>query len=120
MKSRYKILGVLLLASIYGFGVGAVGRSMAPSEVVDSSQGNYFSVAKTSLFCHVPQPESSFEKVQDYPAPSPNTFFTDNVGVQRLHDLLLRATVRHYLNFSINFLVRHRKADLIFPFHYFW
>jgi hypothetical protein len=33
---------------------------------------------------------------------------------------LLVAKQLHYLGFSLGLLVKHRKADLIFPFHYFW
>lgn len=120
VKRVYKLLGVLLLASIYGFGIGVSSRTVSTPDAGHSGQDTYFSVAKTTLFCDVPQPETSFDKVNDYPTPSPNIFFTGDANVQRPHDMLLGATGRQYLRFSVNFLVRHRKADLIFPFHYFW
>lgn len=120
VKRVYKFLGVLLLASIYVFGIGVSSRAVIAPDAGHSGQDTYFSAAKTTLFCDVPQPETSFDKVNDYPAPSPNVFFTGYVNVQRPHEMLLGATGRQYLRFSVNFLVRHRKADLIFPFHYFW
>ncbi|RIV49536.1 hypothetical protein D2V93_12040 [Flagellimonas taeanensis] len=120
VKKGYKLLGMLLLASIYFFGIGVSSRVVSTPDVGHSGKGAYFSVAKTTLFCEVPQPETSFDKVNDCPASSPNVFFAGNVGVQRPHEILFGATGRQYLRFSVNFLVRHRKADLIFPFHYFW
>lgn len=120
VKKGYKVLGMLLLASIYIFGIGVSSRTVSAPDAGHTGQGTYFSVAKTALFCEVPQPKTSFDKVNDYPAPSSNVFFTGNASAQRPHEILFGATGRQYLRFSANFLIRYRKADLIFPFHYFW
>lgn len=124
VKRLYKLLGVLLLASIYFFGISA-GRehTFSPTKKVfgqDTNQGTFISATKATSLCQIPKPESFVDHVNDLPFSLDNVFFTSIFGAQRPREFLFGAKARQYLGFSINFLVRHRKADLIFPFHYFW
>ena len=46
--------------------------------------------------------------------------FNDFSEILKSIDRLLIGRFARYESFSINIAVRNRKADIIFPFHYFW
>jgi hypothetical protein len=46
--------------------------------------------------------------------------FSDFLEILKSFELSLAGSFKHYESFSNNINVRLRKADIIFPFHYFW
>src|SRR5690606_3650633 len=124
MKKWGRSLGILFLASIYLLGIGA-GNEHAfstPKNVFgqDSGHETIVSPTKVTFLCQAPKQESFVDHVNDLPFPQNTLFFTALFGAQRPHNILFAAKARQYLGASITFLVRHRKADLIFPFHSSW
>jgi len=110
---------MLLLLLIYCCGVGIAGRTLHIPEVELFSEGTYFSTAKNSMFFHVPQEETSLAKVNELPVLVPISPVGALLALQS-HNLLVLATIRQYDGHWANLLIRHRKANLIFPFHSFW
>lgn len=124
MKNWHKIFSVVLLVSIYCFGV------YAPAETaVHSSEQTYtqnkeqkasFKSASKILYPHTQQLENSISDITECPfsiLKLPTTaFWTIAYPVE----IRLSAKFKQYKNYLNTLLIRQRKSDLIFPFHNFW
>ena len=120
MKNSIRLLSIILLSAYYISecfskpieGFGNCGAS-------STEQQGYFTDISTKLY---------------YPQKTENiTISIGNFPVQNLKDptssfgeiveetlQLFKSQFLQYTNFRKTFLLQYRKADLIFPFHYFW
>jgi hypothetical protein len=123
VKSSFRILSVVFLTAIYCFAIGVVTKSFAHSDFKDyptSSQEKIISDFSTKLFCHTSQSESSVNNINNLPAPSFKNPFNGLWAITKTTEQLFETAFSQYTNISRNFLIQHRKTDIIFPFHYFW
>jgi len=120
VKNWRRVTAMLFLLLIYCCGIGVAGRTLHTPKVEQFSKGAYFSAAKTTMFSHIPQNENNYFKPNDLPGSSPNLLYGGDFGVLKALNQLFYAKDKQYAVESINLLVRHRKANLIFPFHSFW
>ena len=98
-----------------------MGHSANAIENVDnfpSDQGTYITVTAKTLFGHTPQSEITISS-PDVPV---TTFKSSFGGFATLvtSEPFVRTEFHQYLSFYRNCLIRHRKLDAIFPFHYHW
>lgn len=123
MKNNIRILSVVFLTAIYCFAKGVVTKSLAHSDFhsnTTTSQEQYFSDFSTKLFCHTSQSESSVNNYINQPVPSFKNPFNGLGEISKTTEQLFETAFSQYTNISRNFLIQHRKTDIIFPFHYFW
>jgi len=123
VKSSIRILSVVFLTAIYCFAIGVVTKSLAHSDFhsnTTTSQEQYFSDFSTKLFCHTSQSESSVNNYINQPVPSFKNPFNGLWTITKTTEQLFETAFSQYTNISRNFLIQHRKTDIIFPFHYFW
>ena len=123
MKSSIKILSIVALTAIYCFAIGVVTKSLTYSDFQSHSttpQEQYFSDFSTKLFCQTSQSESSVNNYNNLPVPSFKNPFSGLWAITKTTEQLFKTAFSQYTNISRNFLIQHRKSDIIFPFHYFW
>lgn len=123
MKSNIKTLNVVFLTAIYCFAIVFVAKTVAHFDFKDistSSQEKITSDFSTKLFCHTSQSESSVNNINNLPTPNLKKPFNGLWVITKTIEQLFETAFSQYTNISRNFLIQHRKSDIIFPFHYFW
>jgi hypothetical protein len=122
MSKRVKTVGGLFLIVVYCLAISAVNHVPVSPDALSQigNQKEYFSNVKAALHDHASPSESTVKAQATSTAPGFNPFFTGLWLSVRASELLFESECSQYKILSRNFLVRIRKADLIFPFHYFW
>ena len=124
MKSTNHIFRVLLLVSIYCFGVYSSANILPFSNEITvdqkSEQKAYFTASTKLLSPHSQQSEASISDVTEYATPNFKLPFTSVSIRLKSNEVLFSSRFKQYENYANILLVRHRKSDLIFPFHNFW
>ncbi|MCK3683444.1 hypothetical protein [Maribellus sp. YY47] len=123
MESSLRLWFAVLLVAVYSFGIGygsgpnAAGTYL-PADNLESEV--YSSDASNQLSYHFTESE---KLVSDSRTSSPVTFktsFAQFLAFVQNSGLILANGFTQYRRISENLLIRYRKADIIFPFHYFW
>jgi len=124
MKNRNNILGVLLLISVYCFGFYVhITTTPTSNQWVNEKQNEQRSNLKASSKCfyeHTQPFENLFSDVLEKPLLDfklPNIAFWNIVYT---NNLLFNTKFKQYTKHLKTILIRQRKSNLIFPFHYFW
>jgi capsule polysaccharide modification protein KpsS len=123
VKATFRILGVIFLAAIYCFAIAVVPKTVLYSGFqgsLNAEKEGYFTAVSTTLYSHTAPSESKVNHVNNLPAPSFKNPFDELWTNVKASERLLVSGFSQYINFSTNFLILYRKADVIFPFHYFW
>jgi len=123
VKNSIRILSVFFLTAIYCFAISVVTKSLTHSDFHSNSttsQEQYFSDFSTKLFCHTSQSESSTNNYINQPVPSFKNPFNGLWAIAKITEQIFETAFSQYTHISRNFLIQHRKTDIIFPFHYFW
>lgn len=122
MKKQIRIVGAVVLVALYCIAMGVTNeafvsssfeKDMVPSQ--KKSSPNFSS----SLYYPNSQAENIVENYTNLPAPSFKNTFNGFWAIVKTTDELFYAEFYQYQHFFRNFLIRYRKADLIFPFHSF-
>ena len=100
--------------------IGIGTKSLIHSDIQTTKQEKYFSTIPTILSPHTSQSESSVNNFNNFPAPGFKNLFDGLWAITKTTEQFYEAVFSQYTSFSINFLIQHRKTDIIFPFHYFW
>ena len=124
MKSTSHIFRVLLLVAIYGFGVYSSANILPLSNEVTVGQSKeqkaYFTASTKILSPHSQQSEISISDVTEYATPNFKLPYP-SVSLSLIsNEVAFNSRFKQYENYANNLLIRHRKSDLIFPFHNFW
>ncbi|WP_339842150.1 hypothetical protein [uncultured Maribacter sp.] len=124
MKSPNQIFRVLLLVSIYCFGVYSSANSLPFSNEISVDQKNeqktYFTASTKLLSPHSQQSEVSISDVTENVTPNFKLPFASVSISLKSNEVLFNSKYKQYQNYANTLLIRHRKTDLIFPFHNFW
>jgi len=112
-----------LAALLYCYAIGFVNSTLGNSPLTKSSggeKGTYFSVVSVNLFCHTTQAENSLNSVTKIPTKILEEAFYKISIIKEKTEQIFDNTITQYRYATFNLLVRYRKFNLIFPFHYFW
>lgn len=122
MRNKVTSVGVISLIVFYCFAIGFVNPYPLSKDVQShtDSKRDYYSTVKAALHYHVSPSESVVHTAGNYTAPGFNHILFGPGILLLITEQLFESAFFQYSNRSRNFLVRYRKADLIFPFHYFW
>ena len=124
MKNRDNILRVFLLVSVYCFGLYVHATTQPPFNEqtikISSEQKANLESSSKIIYAHTQQFENLFSDITE------TNFLDFNLpqiafwSITYANDLLFKSKFKQYKNHLKTILIRHRKSDLIFPFHYFW
>lgn len=124
MKQLPKILKVVLLLTIYCFGLLVSLDSVAYSGSQTIEQNNkeqdYFSNVSKVIYVHTQQSESLLSEFTEYLTINFDFFYKGFWVTLFPSELLFKTKFKQYQNYFQNLLINNRKSDLIFPFHNFW
>ena len=123
MKNGIKKLSMMFLTAVYCFAIGAVATSFVASNFQNhsrSSQKTYISDFSATLFCHTAESEISLTDFNNLPVPNFKNPFVGIWSVVKTREGFLEMVFTQYTSIFRNVLVKYRKSDIIFPFHYFW
>jgi hypothetical protein len=122
MGVRVKKICVVWLIAVYCLTISAVNHvSLSPAALSDSSnQKEYFSTVKAALHYHASPSENTVKARVNATIPGFNPIFIGTCLSVRASELLFESEFSQFKLLSRGLLIRFRKADLIFPFHYFW
>ena len=123
MKNDIRKSGVLLLIAIYCFAIGNITKSISHYNIQNTQateQQEYFATVSTNLFCHTSQSETSLSSFNDFPSPSFKNSFNSLWAINKTAEQSFERAFSQYTFIYRNFLIRYRKANIIFPFHCFW
>lgn len=121
VKNAIRFLGITILVLFCCF----VGKPPAPvpeSSPVSGMSGEavgFSKITKTSLF-HTAPNERYGENQNGGTCTGAKTPFNSFWAVLWATERRYTSVFAHYVSISSAFQIRNRKADLIFPFHYFW
>lgn len=123
MKNRVRIFGVILLTAIYSLVVCFVNNTIYSSDnnsVKTSSQEVYFSTNTFDYLCHTTQSESFVNSISNLTAASLKNIVNGFSVTIKINEQLSDSQFAKYSYNTLNILVIYCKADIIFPFDYFW
>lgn len=123
MKSSSRILSGVSLAAIYCFALCVITKSFDYSVFQDYSTSPKEEIIgdfSKKLFCHTSQSENTVSNNNNVPVPNFKSPLNGFWAIVYTTEQLTETEFYQYTNISKNFLIQHRKSDIIFPFHYFW
>ncbi|WP_111709412.1 hypothetical protein [Lutibacter citreus] len=124
MNQLHQILKVLLLISIYCFGIFAPVKTVAYSSAQkieqNKKQKEYYTNVYKAPIVHTQQSENLVSENIEYITPNFNLHYKSFWETVVSSELIFKNKYRQYKNYFKNVLIRNRKSDLIFPFHNFW
>ena len=124
MKQKHQILKVVLLISIYCFGLFLSANTSSyfskDNTPLNKEEATYFTSATKVFYAHTQQSENSISELVDFSLPSFELSSSDFLAITYSNKLEFNSKFKQYKNYLNNTLIRHRKSDLIFPFHNFW
>ncbi|WP_235291803.1 hypothetical protein [Portibacter lacus] len=123
MNTKNRIRTVLFLTAIYCYAIGIVANSQFNNnfkENLNHESGSYFSLVSSGLFVHNSSSENSLSSLKSFSKPSinnPNGFnLIENNRSEQSYEIEYLRNHHH----SISYLLNNRKAEIIYPFHFFW
>ena len=124
MKQKHQILKVLLLISIYCFGLFLSAHTTtyfnSQKAKQDTEQLTYLVTASKVFQTHIQQSENLFSEITEFSLPNLQLSSDDFLAITYANRLEFNSKFKQYKNYLNNTLIRHRKSDLLFPFHNFW
>lgn len=125
MKKILKTTALFNLILLYSFIISfnssnnePLHSSLSSSKQTESSSSCLF-ITK-GLFSHSAQNESSVKVLAKLPCFLLKNTFTYYSDLTKTTEYLFSTRFLQYILNSRNILIRHRKANIIFPFHFFW
>jgi hypothetical protein len=123
MKNSFRIFSVFFLLAIYCFAVSIASNLPTDSTLTNhqsSEQKQYFASSSANLFYHTEQQaECSINNFERLSFPDFKDYKSSSLIIKASAQLF-KTELLPYYNFSKTFLIKYRKTDIIFPFHYFW
>ena len=124
MKNKHQAIKVLLLISIYCFGIYASANTLSNFSIQKVSENKLqkeFSETSTkAIYTHIKQFENSISYFTKFLSSDFEQSFNDFWAISYTNHLLTNAKFKQYNNYLNTQQIRQRKSNLIFPFHNFW
>lgn len=122
MKKQLKFFGIAVFVALYCFVIGVNSNSLKSTIkfTQQTAQENYFSVSSAGIIFHTPQTENTVNTVNKLPVFSGRNPLTGLWAMVKVTEQLLQNQFSHYGFFLKNFPIKFQKADIIYPFHFFW
>jgi len=127
METRWDKLrnfSVVILTVIYlsGSGILPGSKNILPFQNTSANrhQSQYSRLVVSALYYGVTEPERSVSELTHCQVINFKNTFNSLDGIIKVTGFLFETRFFQYTKLSENFLVQYRKADIIFPFHYFW
>jgi hypothetical protein len=123
MKGSVRIMGVVFLTAIYCYAMGVVTESYThpgnPHQPA-SPEKKLIAEFSSKQLCHTAQTENDASDTNHLSAPGYKNPLAGFGALAKAKELLLEASFSRYSSFAMNILIKYRKSDIVFPFHYFW
>lgn len=120
-ESLQKTFLVAALLLLYGVGVGLLGAGFAlPNQLGTAEQeGHYTASTLHHVIAHTPQSESAVAHTLHPPCQliKEGKYFA---GVLPVYNASIQHTFKFLERFSKGLLLNLRKAELLYPAHFFW
>jgi hypothetical protein len=113
----------MLLVAIYCLAVGISTHTVVHADAPFSSLGGqdaFVAGDPHALLSHAPLTERTVSSFGGYSLPGFDKVIDHFWVVTDVAERVFQATFAQYYRFFVSLLILHRKADLLFPFHYFW
>ncbi|WP_341225587.1 hypothetical protein [uncultured Arcticibacterium sp.] len=120
MKKALKYFGVLLFATVYCFAVGRVSTSDVTYLALKTEKGKHITSVSTDLFSGLVSSYRNSSPSHSLKNPDLKDSLSGPWILEKTHKAVFISKYSQYVSSAKNLLIRHRKADIIFPFHYFW
>ena len=123
MKTKVRNVLGFVLTAIYCFAMGMVVNSYSTTDfhkVSNKKSETNIAAVSTALFYHTPESESGVATADSHAPSNLKNPYTGIWALVNTTNALFVSKYAQYIKSSANFLIHYRKADLIFPFHYFW
>lgn len=124
MKKKHQIFKVILLIAIYcsGMYLSANTPSYLGTHNVstNTAKATFSTTASKVFYTHTQQSENSISELVEFSLPNFELSSDDFTAISYANKLDFNSKFKQYKNYLDNTLIRHRKSDLIFPFHNFW
>ena len=123
MKNLFKISGILLLIALYCATISFAGNISQNSDFINKSgleKGKKDSTVSVELFSNSSEAESSANPYSNTPPPTFKNSFNEFLAIVKIREQFFANEFTQYISISKNFRIKYRKANIIFPFHYFW
>ncbi|MDO9276773.1 MAG: hypothetical protein Q7T92_14670 [Lutibacter sp.] len=123
MKNIIRILGISLLIALYCSAIGMAGgisQNSSFSNKSASEKGKNDNTVSINLLSNTFQAESL---ANPYSYSLPITHKDSNnefSAIEKFRELFFDNEFAQYIFIARNFLIKYRKANIIFPSHYFW
>ncbi len=123
VNTTLRHISVFILVALCSIAMSAMDTSFVNlnENITTSSSTEKVTAAVSAIIVgELPQSEVVIEAPSNISVPSLKNFVSSCGTLLRTTDVLASSTYTQYIKTSINVLIHHRKADHIFPFHYFW
>jgi hypothetical protein len=122
VKKQVKVFGVSVFVALYCFVIGVNSNSLTSANTItqQTNQEHHFSVSSAGIIFHTPQTENTENITNKLPVFSGRNPFSVLWAMVKVTEQLLQNQFSHYGFFLKNFPIKFQKADIIYPFHFFW
>lgn len=123
MNRILRISGLMLLAVVYCYAMSIATQSLVNLNIsnnADTEKETYFEVVSTSFSLHTSQTESSANVSISSIWQGFKQLFPFTSATLQSIELFIDAQFSQYNAIAERIPVHYRKADMLFPFQYFW
>lgn len=123
MKNRIQLLGFIYIISFLGFALTVVAKpfdTIAIQKHENKQQEKVSANFTKSAFCFLTFSNNSTRTINTVALVRIKSPIYLGFSIDKISEDVLNIKLNQYLHFSKIFLIRIRKKDIIFPFHYHW
>ncbi len=113
----------MLLVAIYCLAIGISTHAVVRADAPFSSTADHDAFVAGdphALLSHAPLTERTVSSFGGFSLPGFDKVIDHFWVITDVAERIFHASFAQYHCFSVSLLILHRKADLLFPFHYFW
>lgn len=123
MKNLFAVLGIVLLSALYCSTIRPYKSFSQNTDFInksDSVKGKNYSTVSIELFTDSLLVENYANPSNNFPPSTLKNSFAEFLAIVKITEQFFANVFVQYISISKNFRIKYRKANIIFPFHYFW